>query len=71
VLAQVQCVYEDMSGWGEEIGQAQSFDQLPANAKAYVQRLSDLIGRPIGIISVGPARQQTILHQTQLAELVR
>ncbi len=65
-MADVQCVYETLPGWSEEIGQCRSFDELPANARAYVNRVEELIARPVGLISVGPDRLQTIRHHTAL-----
>ena len=37
-----------------------SYDELPKNAKKYIARVEDLIGAPVGILSVGPDREQTI-----------
>jgi adenylosuccinate synthase len=34
---------------------------LPANARAYLRRISELVGRPVGMVSVGPERDQTIV----------
>ena len=36
--------------------------ELPENAKKYIEKVEDLIGAPIGIISVGPDREQTIFR---------
>ncbi|MCK4626774.1 MAG: adenylosuccinate synthase [Phycisphaerae bacterium] len=66
VMDRVECVYEDMPGWEEDITSAKKFSDLPANARAYVERISALVGRPVGLISVGPERGQTIPHETQL-----
>lgn len=54
-------VYETMPGWDEDITHAQSLDDLPTNARHYVQRLSELIKLPIATVSVGPDRDQTIV----------
>jgi adenylosuccinate synthase len=40
-----------------------SYDNLPANAKTYLERLQALVGVPITIISTGPDRDQTIIRQ--------
>ena len=50
-----------MPGWQMEIDQIRHIDELPINARRYVDRLSELIGIPVEIISVGPDREQTIL----------
>ena len=54
-------VYEDLPGWTESITAARSIDDLPANARAYVRRLEELIGVPVGILSTGPGRDQTTI----------
>ena len=53
-------VYETHPGWQEDITGARSIDDLPQNARNYVNRIAGLLGRPIGLISVGPDREQTI-----------
>jgi len=53
-------VYETVPGWSEEITGVRKFDDLPVNAQNYVKRISELIGKPIELISVGPDREQTI-----------
>jgi adenylosuccinate synthase len=68
LLGQVQCVYETMPGWKEDITACTTYDELPEAARNYVDRVSELIGRPVGIISVGPGREQTIGHDTQVWE---
>jgi adenylosuccinate synthase len=59
-LARVDPVYEELPGWSEPITDARSFDELPPNARAYVERLSSLVGCPPCLVSVGPGREQTI-----------
>jgi adenylosuccinate synthase len=54
-------VYEYLDGWWEEIADAASFDDLPANARAYVRRLEELSGAPVSAIGVGPGRDQTVV----------
>lgn len=68
LLGGVQCVYETMPGWKEDITACKSYDELPEAARNYVDRVSELIDRPVGIISVGPEREQTIAHHTQVWE---
>jgi adenylosuccinate synthase len=53
-------VYETLPGWRQEISHVRRFDDLPKEAQAYVQRISQLVGRPVSIVSVGPDREQTI-----------
>jgi adenylosuccinate synthase len=59
-LRKAEPVYESLSGWKEEITGCRTFAELPANAKAYLRRIGELIGRPVEMVSVGPARDQTI-----------
>ncbi len=53
-------VYEYFDGWWEDISNAKSLSELPANARAYVLALADMIGAPVAAIGVGPRRDQTI-----------
>jgi adenylosuccinate synthase len=55
-------VYEEMPGWWEDISQCRSYEELPANARAYVERLEELSGARISAIGVGPGREQTIVR---------
>ena len=53
-------IYETLPGWPEEITAVRDHAALPANARRYLDRLSQLLGRPVTIASVGPDRDQTI-----------
>ncbi len=52
--------YEELEGWDEPLGEARSFGDLPPAARKYVDRLQDLVGVRIGVVSVGPAREQSL-----------
>ncbi len=54
-------VYEDVPGWHESTVGAKTMEQLPANAQAYIERIEQLVGAPIDIISTGPDRNETII----------
>ena len=54
-------VYETLPGWSESTVGLKTLDALPANARAYISRLEELVGAPIDIISTGPDREETIL----------
>ena len=54
-------VYEELPGWSEDISACRDFGELPANCRAYVKRLEELIGCRISGIGVGPGREQTII----------
>jgi adenylosuccinate synthase len=62
-FADCEAVYENMPGWKESTVGITSYDNLPANAKTYLERLQALVGVPITIISTGPDRDQTIIRQ--------
>jgi len=53
-------VYETLPGWQEEITNVREVADLPENARKYLARLSEIIGRPVEIVSVGPDREQTM-----------
>ena len=58
-MAYVTPVYETLPGWTEDITQVASWAALPKNAQAYLARMEELSGVPIGMVSVGPDRSQT------------
>jgi adenylosuccinate synthase len=58
-LAECEPVYEELPGWTEDITGCKSLDELPANARHYLERVSQLTGIPLSIFSVGPDRNQT------------
>ena len=58
----VSPVYESMPGWKEDITACKTWDELPEAARAYVQRLEQLSGVPVSMVSVGPDRNQTIFR---------
>lgn len=61
VLAECEPVYEELPGWTEDITGVKTLDELPENARHYVERISQLTGIPLSIFSVGPDRSQTNL----------
>jgi adenylosuccinate synthase len=57
-------IYEELPGWFEDISGCRTFEELPANAQAYVKRIEELSGARVSAIGVGPGREQTIVrHQ--------
>jgi adenylosuccinate synthase len=60
-LAQCKPVYEEMPGWTEDLSGVRSLDELPVNARHYLERVSQLTGIPLTIFSVGRDRTQTNL----------
>lgn len=65
-LSRCKPVLEELEGWSEDITGVKSFDELPAAAKAYVKRIEEVTGVPVGMISVGPDRNQTIIIDEKL-----
>jgi adenylosuccinate synthase len=59
-IRQVKPIYESMPGWQEDITGARSIDELPAAAREYIDRIAELVGVPVEMVSVGPDRNQTI-----------
>jgi adenylosuccinate synthase len=59
--ARCEAVYEDMPGWRESTVGLRALDELPAAARRYLDRVQELAGVPIDIISTGPDRDQTII----------
>ncbi|MFP8783801.1 adenylosuccinate synthase [Planococcus plakortidis] len=59
MLADCEPVYEEMPGWSEDVTSCRSLDELPENARHYLERISQLTGVQISIFSVGPDRNQT------------
>ncbi|OJX96206.1 adenylosuccinate synthetase [Salana multivorans] len=55
-------VYEYLPGWWEDISGARTFEELPANARSYVEHLEDISGTRISSIGVGPQREATIVR---------
>jgi len=60
VLGEVEPVYETLPGWESDTTAIRDYDKLPANCRRYVERIGELAGARIGLVSVGPARDATI-----------
>ena len=61
ILNTAEPVYEILDGWTEDITNVRKFDELPENAKKYINAIEDFIEIPITFISVGPERNQNIV----------
>jgi len=59
VLEACKPVYEELPGWSEDITGVRTLDELPENARKYVERIVELTGIQLTTFSVGPAREQT------------
>jgi len=63
-LRRVKPIYETLPGWQEDISAARRLEELPPAARRYLERISRLVGCPVGVVSVGPDRSQTILVES-------
>ena len=60
VLSRVEPVYEEIAGWQAPTSEARTWEDLPENARKYITRISELTGVPVGMVSVGSRRDETI-----------
>jgi adenylosuccinate synthase len=63
-LERVKPVYETIDGWSEPIDGCRRLEELPENARRYIERIEREVGCPVWLVSVGPDREQTIVLQT-------
>ncbi|MCM3081217.1 adenylosuccinate synthase [Brevibacillus invocatus] len=61
LLAKCEPVYEELPGWSEDITGIRNLNDLPENARHYIERITQLTGIPMSIFSVGPDREQTVV----------
>ena len=62
-LAKCRPVYEEMPGWQSPTPDIRRFEQLPREAQQYITRIEELLSCPVDVISVGSAREQTIIRR--------
>ena len=60
IFHHAQPIYEEHPGWAGDISTVTTYDDLPKEARSYVERLEELSGVPIRWVSVGPDRHQTL-----------
>ena len=60
-LAKCEPVYEEFNGWNEDISEVRNYNDLPQNAKIYLNRIEELVGVRVALIGVGKEREQTIV----------
>jgi adenylosuccinate synthase len=60
-LAQCNPIYEELPGWDDDISSARRIEDLPVEARDYLDRIVDITGVPLSVIGVGSGREQTIL----------
>ena len=56
-------IYEELPGWNVDITDCRTFEELPKEARDYIEFIEDLADVPVAIIAVGPSREQTILRR--------
>ena len=61
VLSRCHPVYEELPGWQQPTEGVRAFDDLPAQAQAFIQRVEKLLECPVDLISVGPEREQIVI----------
>ena len=59
-LKHLECEYLELPGWRASTRGARSWGELPPQARAYLERISELVGTPVGLVSVGPERDETV-----------
>lgn len=64
--AKCKPIYIELEGWDEDISKVKSYDELPENAKKYLEKIEELTDTKVKIFSVGPDRKQTILREEVL-----
>jgi adenylosuccinate synthase len=62
LLSRVRPVYEEHEGWLAPTADVRKFHDLPKQAQSYVERLEELLGCPVEMVSVGPEREQIIMR---------
>ena len=60
-FSEVEPVYEELPGWQESTVGMTEYRQLPENARRYLERMQDIVGVPVDIVSTGPDRDHTII----------
>jgi len=56
-------IYEELPGWGVDITECRTFEELPKEARDYIEFIEDLAEVPVSLIAVGPSREQTIFRR--------
>ncbi|THV27004.1 adenylosuccinate synthase [Glycomyces paridis] len=59
-------VYEYHDGWFEDISHCRKFDELPAAAQSYIERLEELCGARVSVVGVGPGREENIIRHPMI-----
>jgi adenylosuccinate synthase len=66
-LGRCEPIYIEMEGWTlDDVEKANAYEELPENARLYVEKIEELMGVPADIVSVGPKRDQTFMRKELL-----
>ena len=68
-LRRARPVYDTIPGWQSDVRHVRRMEDFPPAARAYLDRLSEVLERPVGVASVGPGREQTIVCDERLAHV--
>ena len=60
-LTDYEPVYESFAGWDEDITNIREYENLPENAKKYIEKIEEMVNTPISIIGIGPGREEAII----------
>ncbi|MDE1982600.1 MAG: adenylosuccinate synthetase, partial [Betaproteobacteria bacterium] len=60
-IAQCEPIYEEMPGWSDSTVGVETLDGLPLQARRYLDRMAELCGVPVDVVSTGPDRRETIV----------
>lgn len=69
-LERVKPIFVELPGWKEDITGVRRYEDLPENAKNYLRTIEELTGVPVGLISVGPDREQTFVTSPELQKFL-
>ena len=67
-LARCKPVYIELDGWKEDISEIKDYKDLPQQAKDYIRKIEEITEVPVGVVSVGPDRTQTIIISEKLRD---
>ncbi len=63
LLEDCKPVYEELPGWKEDVSGCRNYDELPGNARKYIERIEEMLGIPVVMVSVGQERDQIIIRR--------
>ncbi len=61
-----KAIYEDLPGWWEDISKCRTLEELPDNARRYVERIEELAGTRVSVVGVGPGREENVIRHPLL-----